>query len=376
MEAGRLIAWAFPARNRRERNDTVSSTLRLTTDRFHGTRIHTMAASTSRNVIFAALAGNTAIAVTKLAAALFTGSAAMMSEAIHSAVDTGNQILLLIGLKRAARPDTPDHPFGHGLQLYFYTFVVAVLIFGVGAVISILHGIERIRAPEAVQNPWVNYLVLGLAVLFEGASWFVALRAFNHERAGRPLLAAVRNSKDPTVFTVLFEDTAALAGLVVALVGVAASQVFGLPVLDGVASVVIGVILAVTAGFLAFESQSLLTGEAADPATRDGIAAVARAEPGVVGLNDARTMHFGPNEILVVLSLDFDDALSAAQVENTVARLEHRIRAAYPQAGRIYVEAQSAASHAAIRAAVIAGGGPGSLVSEVPDGEGGDISVA
>lgn len=327
-----------------------------------------MAASTSKQVIFAALAGNAAIAITKFAAALFTGSAAMMSEAIHSAVDTGNQVLLLIGLRRAARPASESHPFGHGLQLYFYTFVVAILIFGLGAVISILHGLERIRAPEPIQNPWVNYLVLGLAVLFEGGSWWVALRAFNGQRGGRPLLAAVRDSKDPTVFTVLFEDTAALTGLVIALIGVVASHVFGLPVIDGVASVAIGIVLALTAGFLAFESQSLLTGEAADPATRAGIAAIARSEPGVEGLNDLRTMHFGPNEILVALSLDFDDRLSAADVEAAVARLEQRIRAAHPQAGRIYVEAQSLASHAAVRAAVMAGGGPGALVSDVPGG--------
>ena len=325
-----------------------------------------MAASTSKNVIFAALAGNLAIAITKLAAALFTGSAAMMSEAIHSAVDTGNQIILLIGLKRAARPATDSHPFGHGLQLYFYTFVVAVLIFGVGAVISILHGVERIRHPGEIENPWINYLVLGLSVLFEGASWLVALRAFNRERGGRPFFSVIRSSKDPTVFTVLFEDTAALAGLVVALMGVVASDLFALPMLDGVASVVIGIILALTAGFLAFESQSLLTGEAADPETREGIAAIARAEAGVDGLNDCRTMHFGPNEILVALSLDFRNDLSAGDVEDTVARLEHRIRAAYPQAGRIYVEAQSFASHAAVRQAVIAGGGAGALVSDLP----------
>jgi len=326
-----------------------------------------MAASTSKNVIFAALAGNLAIAVTKLGAALFTGSAAMMSEAIHSAVDTGNQIILLIGLKRAAKPADESHPFGYGLQLYFYTFVVSVLIFGVGAVISITHGVERIQSPAPIENPWVNYVVLGLSVLFEGASWLVALKAFNREREGRPFFSVIRSSKDPTVFTVLFEDTAALAGLVVALVGVVCSHLFDLPVLDGVASVVIGLILAVTAGFLAFESQSLLTGEAADPPTREGIEAIARAEPGVMGLNDARTMHFGPNEILVCLSLDFRDDLTAAQVEDTVARLEHRIRAAFPQAGRIYVEAQSLASHAAVRAAVIAGGGAGALVDQVPE---------
>lgn len=325
-----------------------------------------MAVSASRRVIFAALAGNSAIAATKFAAALFTGSAAMMSEAVHSVVDTGNQILLLIGLRRSARPPSETHPFGHGLQLYFYTFVVAVLIFGLGAVISILHGIERIRAPEPIANPWVNYVVLGLAVVFEGVSWVIALKAFNVERAGRPLVASIHHSKDPTVFTVLFEDTAALAGLVVALIGVVASQVFALPVLDGVASVIIGAILALTAGFLAFESQSLLTGEAADPVTRQGIEAIARAEPGVEGLNDARTMHFGPHEILVALSLDFRDDLTAAEVEDTVARLERTIRAAFPQVGRIYIEAQSLASHAAVRQAVIDGGGAGALVRDVP----------
>lgn len=325
-----------------------------------------MAASSSKTVIFAALAGNTAIAVTKFAAALFTGSSAMMSEAIHSTVDTGNQILLLIGLKRAARPASETHPFGHGLQLYFYTFVVAILIFGLGAVISISHGLDRIRAPEPIENPWVNYLVLGLAILFEGGSWWVALRAFNRERAGRPLLRAVQDSKDPTIFTVLFEDTAALTGLVIALVGVVASQAFDLPILDGVASVAIGGVLAITAAFLAFETQSLLTGEAADPATRQGIAALAEAEPGVVGLNDLRTMHFGPAEILVALSLDFQDDLSAADVENTVARLEHRIRAVYPQAGRIYIEAQSLAGHAAAREALMARDGPGAVVLDAP----------
>ncbi|MBX9803052.1 MAG: cation diffusion facilitator family transporter [Caulobacteraceae bacterium] len=316
-----------------------------------------MAVSTSKNVIFAALAGNLAIAVTKLAAALLTGSSAMMSEAVHSAVDTGNQIILLIGLRRAARPATDSHPFGHGLQLYFYTFVVAVLIFGVGAVISILQGVERIRNPGEIENPWINYGVLGLSVLFESASWLVAFRAFDRERKGRPFLAVIRSSKDPTVFTVLFEDTAALAGLVVALAGVLASHAFALPVLDGVASVVIGVILAVTAGFLAFESQSLLTGEAADPATREGIADIARAEPGVDGLNDCRTMHFGPNEILVVLSLDFRNHLSAGDIEDAVARLEQKIRLAYPQAGRIYAEARSFAGHSASLKARAVGGG-------------------
>ena len=300
-----------------------------------------MAAHSSKTVIFAALAGNAAIAATKFAAAAFTGSAAMLSEAIHSVVDTGNQLLLLHGLRRAARPPDAKHPFGYGLQLYFYTFVVAVMIFGLGAVISILHGIEKIRHPEPVHNAWVNYLVLGVAILFEGGVWLVALKSFNRERGGRRWLSAVRSSKDPTVFTVLFEDTAALLGLVAALLGVVLSERLHMPVLDGVASVTVGVILSLTAFFLAHESQSLLTGEAASHETRININRIARAEPGVVGLNQALTMHFGPNDVLVALSLDFDDALPAGEVERTVTRIERAIKQAHPDVTRVFIEAQS-----------------------------------
>ncbi|HEV7718731.1 MAG TPA: cation diffusion facilitator family transporter [Arsenicitalea sp.] len=304
-----------------------------------------MASHTSKSVIYAALAGNAGIAAVKFAAAIFTGSAAMMSEAIHSLVDTGNQLLLLFGLRRAARPATAAHPFGHGLQLYFWTFVVAVLIFGVGALVSIFNGVEKLTNPHPVDDAWINYIVLGLSMLFEGAVWIVALRAFNTQRGKTGLLAAIRASKDPTVFTVLFEDTAALTGLVVALIGVAGSQVLHMPVLDGIASIVIGLILAVTAGFLAFESQSLLTGEAADPETRAGIERIVKAEPGVERLNEALTMHFGPSDVLVALSLDFRDTLTAADVERTVSRIERAIKVAHPNVSRVFIEAQSFEAH-------------------------------
>jgi len=300
-----------------------------------------MASHTSKTVIYSALAGNGAIAVTKFAAAIFTGSAAMMSEAVHSVVDTGNQLLLLFGLRRAAKPPSGRHPFGYGLQLYFYTFVVAVLIFGVGAVVSILHGVHKIQHPEPIDHAWVNYVVLSLGILFEGAVWIVALKAFNKERGRRNWLTAVRQSKDPTVFTVLFEDTAALLGLIVALVGVFLSETLDMPVIDGVASVGVGVILAVTSAFLAWESQSLLTGEAASHDTRVGINKIARAEKGVVALNQALTMHFGPNDVFVALSLDFDDSLTAAEVEATVTRLEQAIKAEHPDVTRLFIEAQS-----------------------------------
>jgi len=303
-----------------------------------------MASHTSRTVIYSALAGNAAIAVTKFAAAAFTGSAAMMSEAVHSVVDTGNQLLLLFGLRQAAKPPNAKHPFGYGLQLYFYTFVVAVLIFGVGAMVSIFHGIEKIQHPEVISHVWVNYVVLGLGVLFEGAVWIVALKEFNKERGRRPWLTAVRQSKDPTVFTVLFEDTAALLGLATALIGVFLSDTLKMPVIDGVASVIVGLILAVTAAFLAMESQSLLTGEAASHDTRLGINRIARADPGVISLNQALTMHFGPNDVFVALSLDFDDKLTSKDVEATVTRLEQAIKAAHPDVTRLFIEAQSFAA--------------------------------
>jgi len=300
-----------------------------------------MASHTSKTVIYSALAGNTAIAVAKFAAAAFTGSAAMLSEAIHSVVDTGNQIILLLGLRRAAKPADARHPFGYGLQLYFYTFVVAVLIFGVGAVVTFLQGLEKIRHPHPVEHAWVNYLVLGLGMIFEGSVWIVALKAFNRQRGGRSIMAEIVSSKDPTVFTVLFEDTAALIGLLVALLGVLLSETLEMPILDGAASLVIAALLAVTAFFLAVESQSLLTGEAASHDTRVGINRIARAEPGVLGLNQARTMHFGPNEVLVALSLDFEDSLPAGEVQRVVTRIETKLRRAYPEIGQVFIEAQS-----------------------------------
>lgn len=304
-----------------------------------------MARSSSKTVIYAALGGNLAVAATKFAAAAYTGSAAMLSEAIHSTVDSGNQLLLLLGIRRAARPATSRHPFGHGLQLYFWTFVVAVLIFGVGAGVSIVGGIDKIRTPHPIESAWVNYAVLGLALLFEGGVWIVALRAFRETKGQRGWIEAVRQSKDPTVFTVLFEDTAAVLGLLVALLGIWLGQALDLPVLDGVASLVIGLILAGTAAFLAWECQSLLTGVGAAPEVQASIRAIAAAEPGVVRPNEALTMHFGPQDVLVALSLDFEDERTAAEVEAAVTRIERRIKAAHPEVTRVFVEAQGREAH-------------------------------
>jgi cation diffusion facilitator family transporter len=231
------------------------------------------------------------------------------------------------------------------LQLYFWTFVVAILIFGLGAGLSILEGLEKIETPHPTEHAYVNYIVLGLGILFEGAVWLFAFRAFRPEHRGSGLLAAVRSSKDPTLFTVLFEDTAAVLGLLAALVGIALAEALDMPVLDGVASLVIGVILAVTAAFLANECQSLLTGEGVQPHVRASIRSLSAAEPGVVGVNELLTMHFGPRDVLVALSLDFDDALRAGRVESAVTNIERRIKAVHPEVTRVFVEAQSFDAH-------------------------------
>jgi cation diffusion facilitator family transporter len=301
--------------------------------------------ASSIKTILAALAGNLAIAIAKYVAAGVTGSSAMLSEAIHSTVDTGNELLLLYGLRRARLPEDAEHPFGYGLQLYFWTFVVAVMIFGLGAVVAFIEGARKLGDPHPVEHVYVNYIVLGVSMLFEIGSWTVAFREFRRAQEERSWLAAVRRSKDPTVFTVLFEDTAALLGLIAAFVGVALADVLDRPIFDGLASLAIGVILVITAAFLAYESQSLLTGEAAQPETRSAIARLASQTAGVVGINEILTMHFGPQGLLVALSLDFDDAISAAHVEAAVAQLERRLKAEFPEVARVFVEAKGFDAH-------------------------------
>ncbi len=301
--------------------------------------------ASSLKVIVAALAGNVAIALCKTVAAAITGSAAMFSEAVHSAVDSGNELLLLYGLRRAARPADAAHPFGYGLELYFWVFVVAVLIFGLGAVLSAVQGVQKVTHPAAVEHVVVNYIVLGLSIAFEIGSWVVAYREFRHQQIAPNWFASARRSKDPTIFAVLLEDSAALVGLMMALAGIALAQVLDMPVLDGVASLGIALVLMLTAGFLAYESQSLLTGEAVFPEVRRGIERIAGGTPGVVGINEVLTMHFGPREVLVNLSLDFDDRISAADIEAAVAAIAQRIRAEYPEIARVFVEAKDQREH-------------------------------
>ena len=304
-----------------------------------------MQAGGSKKVIYAALAGNSLIAVTKFAAATFTGSSAMLSEAIHSLVDTGNQVLLLYGLRRSTRPADAAHPFGYGMELYFWAFVVAILIFALGAGVSIYEGIEKIIHPTPVSNVFVNYAVLAAALVFESAAFIVALREFRRTKGSAGWLEAVRLSKDPAVFTVLFEDSAAMAGLLAALVGIALADALAIPELDGAASVVIGVILAGTAAVLAYECKGLLIGESARRDVVEAVRALAAAAPGVLRTNEVLTMHLGPSDVLLNLSIDFADALSSGEVEATISALERDIKQAHPEITRVFIEAQSWPAH-------------------------------
>ena len=298
-------------------------------------------AASSKKVIYAALAGNTLIAVTKFVAAAVTGSSAMLSEGIHSLVDTGNQALLLHGLKQAKKPPDAQFPFGHGKELYFWSFVVAILIFAVGAGVSIYEGFLHLGHPEPIENPHVNYIVLGLAMVFEGAAWLLAWKEFRVYKGGRGYIRAVHEGKDPTMFVVLFEDSAALLGLAVAFVGVLASQLTGILYFDGAASIVIGLILAATAVWLAYETKSLLIGESANPEVVDCIRKIAESSPQIQHVNEILTMHMGPEYILVNLSVEFVDSATADDIENAIAELDRRLKEKMPRVKRVFVEAES-----------------------------------
>ena len=294
--------------------------------------------------MLAALAGNALIAIAKFVAASLTGSAAMFSEAVHSLVDTGNQWLLLYGMKRARKPADETHPFGYGMERYFWTFVVAILVFALGAGLSIYEGITHLAHPHPIENPTVSYVVLGVAFVFEAVAWVIAFKAFNGTRGDLGILQAVRESKDPTVFTVLFEDSAAMLGLLVAFLGIYLGRLLDAPYLDGVASIVIGLILAGTAVILAYESKGLLIGEAAHPRVVAGIRELVSRDPRIERSHEVMTMHLGPQDVLLNLGLDFNDALSASEVEAVIADMDQRIRAAHPEVTRIFIEAKDVAA--------------------------------
>jgi cation diffusion facilitator family transporter len=297
-------------------------------------------ATGSRKVIYAALAGNTLIAITKFIAAGITGSSAMISEGIHSLVDTGNQVLLLYGMKRAKKPADERFPFGHGKEIYFWSFVVAILIFALGAGISIYEGVIHIVHPKPVSDTFINYIVLGLAILFEGAAWLFAFKEFTAVKGKWGYIEAVQRGKDPTMFVVLFEDSAAMLGLAVALVGILLADLTGILYFDGIASILIGFILGGTAVWLAYETKGLLIGEAANLPVRQGIRDIVQKADYVGHVNEVLTMHMGPDYILVNISVDFIDDAVSDDIENAVAKMDKEIKQQFPNVKRVFIEAE------------------------------------
>ncbi len=301
-------------------------------------------ASGSTKVIIAALIGNALIAITKFSAALITGSSAMLSEGIHSLVDTGNQVLLLYGLKQAKKPADEHFPFGHGKEIYFWSFIVAILIFALGGGISIYEGIQHLSHPEAITSPVINYIVLGLAMIFEGAAWYFAFREFSRVKGKHGYFEAVRRAKDPSIFVVLFEDSAAMLGLLVAFCGIALAQWTGYLYFDGAASIIIGLILVGTAIWLAYETKGLLIGESANQHVIEGVRSILKTHPSTQHVNEVLTMHMGPDFILAAISVDFRQDLTSEDIEIAVTEMDSRIKKMYPQIKRVFIEAEKRSS--------------------------------
>ncbi|KOP25912.1 cation transporter [Hapalosiphon sp. MRB220] len=303
-----------------------------------------MASDSSKKTIFAAMGANLAIAITKFIAAAITGSSAMISEGIHSIVDTADQLLLLLGIRMSQKPADDSHPFGYGQELYFWTFIVAILIFAIGGGMSIYEGITHLINPTPLEDPMWNYIVLGVAILFEGFSWTVALREFLPTKGQQNFWQAIKSSKDPTVFTVLFEDSAAILGLLVALIGIFLGHLFNNIYFDGIASIIIGTILAIVAVLLAIESKGLLVGESANPQTINNIRSLSTTEPGVQKVMRVLTMQLAPKEVLLNLEIQFYQSLTGEEIALTVDKLEAKIRQKHPEIKQIFIEAKSLAS--------------------------------
>jgi cation diffusion facilitator family transporter len=300
-----------------------------------------MAKSGTNAAVWAALAGNVLVAATKFVAAAVTGSAAMLSEAVHSLVDTVNEVLLLYGIARSALPADRVHPMGYGRELYFWSFVVALLIFALGAGVSIYEGVDRLLRPMPIERPWVIFIVLAVSLAFEGASWLVGMRAFRATKRSLGWWEAFRRSKDPPAFIVVFEDSAAILGLCAAGAGTAAAVLTGDTRWDGVASLAIAAILAGVAGLLARESKALLIGERADPGLSDAILRTASGIAGVCSANSIVTVQLSPRNVIATLSLDFFDYLRAPDIERAVVELEARVRSAHPEVSALFVKPQS-----------------------------------
>ncbi len=297
--------------------------------------------SESKTAIYAAIAGNLLIAATKFTAAFFTGSSAMLSEGIHSVVDTGNGLMILLGDSRSQRPADEEHPFGHGRELYFWALIVALSIFAVGGGVSIYEGIAHLQNPNEATSPTWNYAVLGISAVFEGISWWFGWKAFSKVRDGKPILKAIHLSKDPTVFIVVLEDSTALLGLAIAFSGLFLGQQFDSPYFDGAASILIGLLLCSVAFFLASETKGLLIGEAVDAKTLKGIRQIAQDDDCVEKVLSSLTLHLGAHDILLTLELEFNQNITAPDLRSAIRRIEDKVKNKFPDITRVYFEAAS-----------------------------------
>jgi cation diffusion facilitator family transporter len=312
-----------------------------------------MATSGTILAVWAALAGNLMVAAAKAVAAAMTGSAAMLSEAVHSLVDTANEILLLYGIARSTRPADRSHPLGYGRELYFWSFVVALLIFALGAGVSFYEGVTRVLDPRPIEHPRILYGVLIVSLVFEGVSWWIGMRAFGAAKRNLGWWEAFRQSKDPPAFIVVFEDSAAILGILTAAAGTTAALLTGNTRWDGAASLVIAAILASIAALLARESKELLIGERADPVLSNAILKTAAGIAGVCSANSIVTVQIAPHGVIATLSLDFFDYLRAPDIERAVIELETQIRGNYPEVLALFVKPQSVQAAAEQRGAVM-----------------------
>lgn len=301
-------------------------------------------AQEAKTAVVAAILGNLAIATTKFVAAAFSGSSAMLSEAIHSIVDTGNGALILLGIRNSRKPPDAEHPFGHGRELYFWTLMVGVLIFGVGGGMSIYEGLIHLTNPTPIADAKWSYIVLGLSAVFESVTWYFGWTAFSKERRGKGVFEAIHSTKDPTSFSVLLEDSAALLGLVVALLGIFLSQYLNQPLFDGAASIVIGALLCAIASVMVYESRGLLIGEGVDPKTLANLRAIVEADKDVAHVQHLHTIYQSPRTVLLVIELRFADSIGAVDVRRAVRRIETTIQASYPEIKYVFFGAESIAS--------------------------------
>ncbi|EHQ24499.1 cation diffusion facilitator family transporter [Mucilaginibacter paludis] len=292
----------------------------------------------SKTPIYTAFAANLLIAITKMTAALITGSSAMASEGIHSLVDTSNEVLLLLGLHKSKKPADENRPFGYGKELYFWAFVVSLLFFALGGGVSIYEGIHHLIQPEPMKKPIWNYIVLGIAFIFDGFSLITAMREFNRQRGATPFWQAVKQSKDPSTFVVLFEDAADVIGILIAFTGILLSRMLDNPYIDGVASILIGILLTMVAVVLVRESHSLLMGESAPKEDINGIVSLITSDPAVVRVVTQQSMYLSPEEVILILTINFERDISSQQMVPIIQNIRHAVQKSHPHFKHLFIE--------------------------------------